>query len=292
MLVCHYRSNMKPEYEKIQEPSERSFTAKIVARKSRPLLRQAWHFHPEIEICFTKESFGKRFVGNQISDYFKGDLVMFGSNLPHGFTTDERCTQVVIQMNEHFLGDAFLSKPELRKVRALFQYARRGLTFGESSKKKAKKVIAKIMGKQGFAQMIHLMELLHLLSEATDATPICSEEYSLDLDATHLQRLKTIYEYILLHYKQELSIAAVANHINMTEAAFYKFIKKHTKKTFTEIVNEFRINLATKFLMTTDMSISEVCFACGYNNISYFNRRFKHIVGQTPRLFKQNYQGN
>ena len=75
---------MKPEYEKIQEPSERSFTAKVVARKSRPLLRQAWHYHPEIEICFTRESFGKRFVGNQISDYAQGDLVMFGSNLPHG----------------------------------------------------------------------------------------------------------------------------------------------------------------------------------------------------------------
>ncbi|MEM6700239.1 MAG: AraC family transcriptional regulator, partial [Bacteroidota bacterium] len=73
---------MKPEYEIIAEPPERSFTAKIVARKSRPLLSQAWHYHPEIEICFTKESSGKRFVGNQISDYEVGDLVMFGANLP------------------------------------------------------------------------------------------------------------------------------------------------------------------------------------------------------------------
>ncbi len=283
---------MKPEYEKIQEPSERSFTAKVVARKSRPLLRQAWHYHPEIEICFTRESFGKRFVGNQISDYAQGDLVMFGSNLPHGFTTDHKCTQVVIQMNENFLGDGFLQKPELRKIRSLFQFAKRGLTFGASTKTEARRVISKIMATRDFPQMIRLMELLHLLAEAKDVTPICSEEYSLDLDATHLQRLKTVYEYILVNYKNDLSIAAAADQINMTEAAFYKFIKKHTKKTFTEIVNEFRINLATKHLMTTDMSISEICFECGYNNISYFNRRFKEIVGQTPGVFKRNYRSS
>ena len=195
-------------------------------------------------------------------------------------------------MNENFLGDGFLQKPELRKIRSLFQFAKRGLTFGTSTKTEARRVISKIMATRDFPQMIRLMELLHLLAEAKDVTPICSEEYSLDLDATHLQRLKTVYEYILVNYKNDLSIAAAADQINMTEAAFYKFIKKHTKKTFTEIVNEFRINLATKHLMTTDMSISEICFECGYNNISYFNRRFKEIVGQTPGVFKRNYRSS
>ena len=148
------------------------------------------------------------------------------------------------------------------------------------------------MDNTGFPQMIRLLELLHLLAEAKDVTPICSIEYSLDLDATHLNRLKAVYEYILVNYQTNLSIATAANQINMTEAAFYKFIKKHTKKTFTEIVNEFRINLATKYLMTTDMSVSEICFECGYNNISYFNRRFKDIVGQTPGVFKRNYRSS
>ena len=233
---------------------------------------------PDVRFCLQASSRPAHVAGHQITYHA-------------GITPPaQRATQHRIQLpREHFLGDAFLSRPELRKVKALFQYARRGLTFGEATKQTAQKIIAKIMKKQGFAQMIHLMELLHLLSEAGDVTPICSEEYSLDLDTTHLQRLKTLYEYIMLHYDQELSVAAAAEHVNMTEAAFYKFIKKHTKKTFTEIVNEFRVNLATKFLMTTDMSVSEICFACGYNNISYFNRRFKYIVGQTPRIFKENY---
>ncbi len=283
---------MKPEYEKIVEPTERSFTAKIISRSSRPLLSQAWHYHPEVEICFTLESFGKRFVGNQISDYQQGDLVMFGSNLPHGFTTDIKCTQVVIQMNQSFWGTGLFDKPELRKVKSLFQHAKRGLSFGQETKHKARRVINALMKSNDLQRMIRLLELLDLLSDTNDSFPICSEEYTIDFDTTHLSRLKTVYEYILLNYQDELNIQTIARKINLTEAAFYKFIKKSTKKTFTEIVNEFRINLATKYLMTTDMSISEICFACGYNNNSYFNRKFKEIIGKTPGNFKKDYGMN
>lgn len=277
---------MKPEYEIIAEPPERSFTAKVVARKSRPLLSQAWHYHPEIEICFTRESSGKRFVGNQISDYQIGDLVMFGSNLPHGFTTDMRCAQVVIQMTEDFLGTDFIQKPELRQVQSLFERAKQGLEFGVEVKKKAKKAIKKMMNEQGFAQMIHLFDLLNLLANTKDVNPICSEEYSLDLNATSLSRLKIVYDYIVVNYQKEVRIKEVAKLINLTEAAFFKFIKKHTKKTYTQIINEFRISHASKLLMNTDLSIAEICFECGYNNISYFNRKFKSVMGKTPSDFR------
>ena len=124
---------MKPEYEIITEPPERSFTAKVVKRTSRPLLSQAWHFHPEIEICFTVKSNGRRFVGNQISDYLENDLVMFGSNLPHGFTTEVFSSQVVIQMTHNFLGEAFINSPEMRSIKNLFSRAKRGLEFKDGT---------------------------------------------------------------------------------------------------------------------------------------------------------------
>lgn len=281
---------MKPEYEIIGDSPERSFSAKIVSRKSRPLLSQAWHYHPEIEICFTKEGRGKRFVGNQIADYEIEDLVMFGSNLPHGFTTDVKSVQVVIQMNEDFLGNEFMNKPELANVKKLFERARRGLNFGKEVKQRAKKIIKSMLNAQGFSQMIYLFDLLNTLSHTKAFDPICSEEYSLDLNTTHLSRLKLVYDYMVVNFNKDISVKVAAERINLTESAFFKFIKKHTKKTFTEIVNEFRINHASKLLMTTDMTIAEVCFACGYNNISYFNRKFKKILGATPREFKTSRQ--
>ncbi len=280
---------MKPEYEKIIDPPERSFTAKTVNRDSRPLLSQAWHFHPEIEICFTTESNGRRFVGNQISDYHEKDLVMFGSNLPHGFTTEEYSSQIVIQMNYDFLGEIFINSPELRPIKKLFSHAKRGLEFKGKTKKKSIKIIDKLIKKEGSFQLLHLLELLHLFAKSNDMKEICSEEYALDFEVEQFGRIKIVYDHIMDNFKNEVIIKEVADKLNISEAAFYKFIKKQTKKTYTQIINEFRINHASKLLMTSDKTIAQICFESGYNNLSYFNRKFKEIMHKTPHSFRSNY---
>ena len=223
---------MKPEYEKIVEPPARSFTAKVVNRKNRPLLSQAWHFHPEIEVCFTRKSTGRRFVGNQISDYQEMDLVMFGANLPHGFTTDMYCSQVVIQMTHDFMGQVFIDKPELRPIKKLFARAKQGLEFKKGIKKKAVKIINKLLKSGGgISQFLHLLELLQLLADTNEVETICSEEFALDLNETQLGRIKIVYDHVMENFKKEVSIKEVADKLNISEAAFYKFIKKQTKKT-------------------------------------------------------------
>ena len=280
---------MKPEFEKISEKPEHSFTAKVVSRDSRPLLSQAWHYHPEIEICFTQKSNGKRFVGNQIAHYDEHDLVMFGSNLPHGFTTEHECSQVVIQMTRDFLGNEFLNRPELRSINYLFDHSKRGLEFYGETKYAAQVVIDKIMSTNGFQQMIHLFELLELLSKTQETKPICSEEYVLGFDESHLDRIKVVYDHIMDNFQKEVHIKEVADFLSLSEAAFFKFIKKHTKKTYTEIINEFRINHASKELISTDKTISQICFESGFNNISYFNRKFKRIMDMTPLEFRNQY---
>ncbi len=280
---------MKPEYEKIIDRPEQSFTAKVVNRQSRPLLSQAWHFHPELEICFTLQSRGRRFVGNQISEYEESDLVMFGSNLPHGFTTDQYCSQVVIQMTHDFLGQAFLDRPELRAIKILFARSKRGLDFQVGTKQKAQGIIDQLLGQKGMPQLLSLLELLQLLAEAAEVKNICSEEYALDLNEAQLGRIKIVYDHIMDNFAKEVSIKEVADKLNISEAGFYKFIRKQTKKTYTQIINEFRINYASKLLITTDKTISQICFDSGYNNISYFNRKFKEIMGQTPHGFKSHY---
>ena len=280
---------MRPEYEKILESPERSFIAKVVSRPNRPLLSQAWHYHPEIEICYTPVSYGRRFVGNQISDYEEHDLVMFGANLPHGFTTDVPSKQIVIQMTDDFLGASFINRPELFAVKKLFASSRRGLIFKDAAKKRSRKIIRKMLKQEGLGQLIYLLELLQLLAETEEVEAICSEEYALDFNEAQLGRIKIVYDHIMDNFREEVSIKEIAGKLNISEAAFYKFIKKHTKKTYTQIINEFRTNHASKLLMTTDKTISQICFESGYNNLSYFNRKFKEIMHETPHSFRGRY---
>lgn len=281
---------MKPEFEKIIDYTRSSFIAKEVIRNNRPLLTQAWHYHPEIEICFSLKSEGKRYVGNNISSYKKNDLVMLGSLLPHGFTTNQNCHQVVIQFGEDFLGNAFLQKAEIQLIRQLISRSRMGIQFNEKTTKKAKKIIKSVLNKQGCGKLISLLKLLNVLSKAKGYNIICTKEYSLNLNLNALSRIKTVLDFIENNYKKDIKIREAAQLINLTESAFYKFIKKHTNKKFTQIVNEFRVDHATKLLIQGELTISQICYDCGYNNLSYFNRKFKEIMDVKPSEFRNNYR--
>lgn len=281
---------MKPDYEQVIDEKPRSFLTKNVKRNKRPYLTSAWHFHPEIEICFTYESKGKRYVGNNISDYEEGDLVMFGSNLPHGFTTNELCKQTVIQMRYDFLGTTFFDQPELYQIKKLISRSKMGLQFFGQTHVKAQKIIKLIMKEQGMQRLIYLFDLLLLLSRSKEFVTICSKEYATNINASQLSRMKTVLSFIEDNFQGNISISDAARIINLTDSAFYKFIKRHTKKKFTEILNEYRINYASKKLINTQMTIAEICFESGFSNLSYFNRKFKEIMKLSPGIFRSQYQ--
>ena len=281
---------MRPEYQLIPDKQEKSFVARRLKRQTSDRLSDVWHYHPEIEICFTQKGKGKRFVGNDIDYYQEGDIVMLGSNLPHGFMTSKKCIQVVILFDQDFLGDNFFEKPDLSKVKTLIGKAKNGLQFKGASREKGRKLIYKILRKEGLEKTIHFLELLNLLANSNEVEFICNAEYVLDPKTTTRNRIKLVYNYIMENYTRSIKVSEVASMINMTEASFFKFIKRHTHKTFTQMINEFRINHASKLLMTTDKSVAETCYECGYNNISYFNRKFKEIMHETPGSFRKIYK--
>lgn len=276
---------MKPEFEKIQNRPLHSFISKIVERPKRPTLKEAWHFHPELEICLTLKSDGKRFVGNNISDYQQGDLVMFGENLPHGFITEKKSFQYVIQMQESFLGDSFLDKPETKIIKELFHRSKRGIQFTDTTQKIAKTKIQQIIRQEGFQKILSLLDLLQLLAESKDYEYITRESFQSDTKLVELERIQIVYDYILQNYQEGITLEKAAQLISMTKSSFCKFIKKHTKKTFSKIVNEIRIAHACDLIIQTDKNISNIAFESGFNDISYFSRTFKKIILSSPKEF-------
>lgn len=280
---------MKPDFEQILTFDNQTVVSKRVKRKNRPMLALAWHYHPEIEICFTKQSEGTRYVGNAISDYEAGDLVMFGPNLPHGFTTNEKTDQVVIQFKQDFLGNALYKFTDFKLVRKLFDNASMGLEFYGNTRNHAKQLIKELNRSENLDKLIVLLKLLSLLSESDEYRTICSKEYSSNLKTNQLDKMKYVLKFIEENFKRNIKISDAARQSNLTDSAFYKFIKRHSKKKFTQILNEYRINYASKKLIETEMTIAEICFESGYRNKAYFNRKFKEILNLSPSEFRQQY---
>lgn len=276
---------MKPEYEKIQNRPLHSFIAKVVKRPKRPTLKEAWHFHPEVEICLTLKSEGKRFVGNDVSDYQVGDVVMFGANLPHGFITEMPSEQIVLQMQEDFLGKEFLEKPETQIIKELFAKTNRGIQFFGKTQEKARKKAQKVLESEGLTQVLTLLNLLNYLASSNEYRYITNKSFQPDTKMFELERIQVVYDYILKNYQETVSLEEAAKLVAMTKSSFCKFLKKHTKKTFSQMVNAIRIDHACNLIIQTDKNISTVAYQSGFNDISYFSRTFKKLMLKSPKSF-------
>jgi AraC-like DNA-binding protein len=102
------------------------------------------------------------------------------------------------------------------------------------------------------------------------------------------QRLKVVYAYIEAHYQEKMDILDMARLTHLTHAAFCRYFKKMTLMTFTEFVNQYRVNQAKKLLILNN-TVTEVCFQCGFESLSYFNRVFKKVTGFSPKAFKKSF---
>ncbi len=278
---------MRPEYEQIQPLGSSSFIAKQVIRKSRPLLSQAWHYHPEFEICYSPKSHGLRYVGNTISKYTEGDLVFLGSNLPHGFTTKDETEQIVIQFRYDFLGKEFFRSTEMSQILAFLDSSSRGFQLQGAILKRVVTQIYQLFDLSGFGRLNVLLNILDELSHEKSLVPICDADYAKNINIKQLDRVQRIFQFIEENYQNKINIEDACSVVNLTESAFYKFIKKHTNKKFTVLLNEYRVEHAAQLLLDTELQVSDICYQSGFNNLSHFNRQFKWVTGMVPSAFRE-----
>lgn len=289
MYIVHpLLHNMQPDYEKINLPHGGSFLFREITRESRPDLKGSWHYHPEYEICLSTQSKGKRFVGVDIENYEKHDLVLLGPDLPHCWITDEATNQIVIQFKEDFLGHGFFHKPEMAKIRAMLKRSKRGLHFPLVNPTIRTKL--ENMGSMGGTEaLLALLDVLHQMSLMDQISVLTTSTYNKKLDMLASKRIEQVYSYILKNLKRKPRLETAAAKVNLTKTSFCKFLKTKTKKTFSELVNEMRISHAAKLLQTTDMTAQEVCFDSGYNDPSYFYRVFSRRMGVSPIQYRKQY---
>lgn len=283
----------KPQLEKVDPSFGRSLSF-MRFNDTAPNNDPVWHYHPEIELVYVESGNGKRHVGNHISYYTAGDLVMIGSNLPHfGFT--DRLTsknrENIIQFHPKILDNALVDIPELSKIPDLLKRSQHGLSFYGKTKKNAGEITNEMTVQGPFDQFLSFLKLLNLLAESSEYNLLNAGQLTLQASLQDHVRIKIIFNYVMEHFQVDITLKEVAAIVSMTIPSFCRYFKKQTGKTFTQFVNEFRITHACKLLSETSRPISDICFACGFNNFAHFNKQFKKITKQNPSqyrsLFKQ-----
>jgi len=248
-----------------------------------------WHFHPEIELVYVNKGAGKRHIGNHLSYFNNSQLLLIGSNLPHnGFTNrlTVHGSETVVQFKPEFLGNQFFDIPEMERVQLLFERAKKGILFGVATKKKIGAKIEKLSEKEGFKKILVLLEVLHTLSKAEDYTILNADGFAFETEPQDSAKIDIVYKHINDNFREHISLDDIAEKVSMTVPAFCRYFKKVTGKTFTKLVNEYRVVHATKLLAESQMSITDICYECGFNNFSHFNKLFKEFTGKSASKYR------
>lgn len=250
-----------------------------------------WHYHPEYELIFIEGLTGIRHVGQHVSSFMESDLVFIGSNIPHlnfdyGLMTDYR--QIVVQLKDNFLKDTLLGTAEFTAIQQLFKKAEYGLAFSGETKKRAAEILKGIQELTSFERLIKLLEIFNLLAQSDEYEQLNKEDTSVKLFLNDKLRMGNIYSYIHENYHEKTDVNEVAAKIGLSTAAFCRYFKRQTNMTFTEFVNQYRINQA-KTLLLQDINVSEACYRVGFHSLSYFNKLFKKMTGQGPLKFKKQF---
>ncbi|MDP3180925.1 MAG: AraC family transcriptional regulator [Bacteroidota bacterium] len=262
-----------------------------------PHFTYPWHFHSEFEIVYVLKSSGKRFVADSVEPFDEGDITLLGSNLPHFWKSDaptdaenaNRVNAIVVQFNKDFFREEINSYPEFHRISELMKRAERGIHFSKTPDEKIGKMLKRLLKLNGIDRMLYFIKLLDTMAHTDNYRILASKAYQLEEQKELNRRLDKIMHFINTNYQRKITQEEVASKIGMTTAAFCRYFKEKTGKGFIFFVNEMRIGYACKLLIENHLSISQICFECGFNNISNFNRMFKRQTGYTPGEYQQQF---
>jgi AraC-like DNA-binding protein len=290
---------MKPIFEKINKLEDQSFYLEEV---NKPYFTDLWHFHPEIEILYVREGFGTRYVGDNISSFYPGDLVIIGSNTPHVWSSGSDflnlenkllSSAICIQFVEDFLGIPSAGIPEVLIMKEFLNKAKRGIQFIKKTHNLLVKHIKELPSRRGMNRLIGLLTILDIMSTSSDIKYLSSHDYTPGIiNSEDKYRMEIIFQYVIQKFPYKIQLEEIASLVNLTPPSFCRFFKSRTTKVFSSFVNEVRIGNSCKMLIENKNSISQVCYSSGFNYLSNFNRQFKKIKGMTPSEFQRKYRNH
>ena len=255
------------------------------------------HCHDIMELNFVENAAGaRRVVGDSSEVIGDCDLVLItSSDLEHVWEQHECKSddihEVTVQFYIHFEDEhtPFRTNP-YKSIYRMMMRAKRGLAFRMSAIMTIYPRLVKLASIDDKFLMAHeLMYILHELSKFDDAYELASSTFAKVEVSSESRRVLKVKEFINTHMNDELRLEQLANLVGMAPTAFSRFFKLRTGKNLSEYIVDIRLGQAARLLVDTADSVSEICWNCGFNTLSNFNRLFRKRKGCSPTEFREKY---
>lgn len=272
----------------------------IVQHDELPYFYPHLHRHKEAQITWIQAGEGTLIASNNMHTFRSGEIYLLGADQPHLFKSNPEYFQpdskAIIRTLTVFFDPngslaSLFSLPEMKVVRDFIQQTQQGLLVPAEYSDRVSRLMIDIQRNSGADQMICFLQLLSVLQRINPRPePLSPSSVSHGITESEGIRISNIYNYILQHYSEAVTLDDMAREACMTPQAFCRYFKKHTGQTFVSFLNRMRVNEACKKLTENKYeSISVVAYKCGFTSITNFNRVFKSIMGNSPRGYLDNY---
>ncbi len=254
-----------------------------------------WHFHSEYELVYIIKGRGKRLVGDHIDKFKERDLVFLGSYLPHkwscfdSYYEDDNFTgeAIVIQFLHDFLGKKFMEIPENNALLKFLDESSQGCKLYGQTKVKIIDLLNNILMMNSLERLYALLKIFKVFSTTSEYKLLASPGFTESFKNHEDGPLAKALQYILINFQKEIKIKDLLEITCMSNTTFCLAFKKVYRMNFKEYLLKVRTGYACRLLLEGSLSIAEIAYESGFQNISNFNRQFKRIKGVTPKEFKQ-----
>jgi len=249
-----------------------------------------YHFHPEIEITWIIQSKGQRIVGDSISPFSAGDLVLIGSSLPHQYLNWQQGVAIakVLHFRPGIFGSDFLSAPEMVTIRRLLSAAGRGIVFSAATRLAATERMETISKcDAGMERLMALLDLLKVLADDQGASPLASLAYAHPAKSSQIKRLQRVMNLLEDRWREPLALEEVAKVAALHPQSLSRFMRQHLGLTYQGYLKQLRLRHVANLLLTTERTIADIAFHCGFNNLANFNRLFLASFGRSPSSYRR-----
>lgn len=254
------------------------------------------HNHEVYELNFVEHAPGvRRIVGDSQEVIGEYDLVLITSpDLEHVWEQYEcksdHIREVTVQFDFKIEDDNFFSRNPFESIRKMMLEARKGLAFPMTAIMNVYHMIDTLSKiEDGFYAVQQFISILYELSKVPGYRTLATSSYAKVAIADDSRRVLKVKQFINDNYMDEIRLAQLADIAGMSPSAFSRFFKMHTGRNLSDYIIDIRLGFAARMLVDTSMSISEISFDCGFNNLSNFNRIFKRKKGCSPSEFRENY---
>lgn len=267
----------------------------LVVQHQIPSVAYPPHIHPEFELSYLENAIGAiRIVGESVEEMDDLDLFLVAGGTRHAYS-NHTCLRadvlgIMIQFHSS-LFDSLIHKRHFKTIRDMFDRASCGIVFSREMIVKVQPELKMLSqsNPDSFDNLLRLIEILKYLSSDNKARTLNAVNAFDNFNNDDSDKLDTILLFLHENYHRQLTLPEVASLINMSKASLTRFLKKWTGKTFIDNLNDIRISESSTRLTDTSDTIAEICYKCGFNNLSNFNRVFRKRKGCTPTQYRSQF---